>query len=190
MVILNPQLSNYASNGLIKATNFPDFIFNLLASLPLFFVFGFKKENRKKMIILILIVLILSYSFYFNTKFINYDPKTKEVGEYIKMNTNKSELIISPKAVAYYAERRFYNNENNKPELIFSISYFKTYIEKSWENKEMDDEFFWPKGIYSGFYPPIPSENDLEKASYVISHKNIKNIKLKKKIGDFYIYKL
>jgi len=190
LIILSPQATIYASNGLIKATNLPDFIFNLFASIPLLSIFFFKKVERREILILLLIILSLSYSFYFDLKLVNNDLHIKEVGNYIKEKTNENEIVIVPKAVGYYSERKIYINDNNKPKLDFSFEHIKTYIKKSFENKKMDDEFFWPKGFYSGLYHPVPEESELKKASYAVLYHPVENYTPEKIIGDFYIYNL
>lgn len=190
LIILHPQSTIYATNGLIKATNLPDFLFNILACLPLFFIFFFK--DKKKTAIIILIALILSYGFYFNIKLIGQKPYIKETASYIRERTNETEIIIAPKAIGYYSDRKFYINDNNKPSLNFSIGFIREYIKKSYENREMDDEFFWPKGFYSGLYdyPSAPLEENLKKASYVILYHAVENEIPEKRIGKFYIYNL
>ena len=189
LFVLNPQATIYESDGLIKATNLSDLIFNIFASIPLFFVFLFKKD-RKKILIIILLFLILSYSFYFDIKSLNNNSNISEVGDYIKENTNKDELIIVPKAVGYYSKRKFYLNDNNKPKLDFSIANLKKYFKKSLLNREMDDGFFWPGGIYSGLYPPLPPEEVLKQAKYIVLYHKVENFIPEKKIGKFYIYSL
>ncbi len=192
LILFRPQLTVYASNGLIKATNLPDFIINLLTSFPLILTFLSKKEKRWDIFILMLIALALSYSLHFNYRLLTYDSHIKEVASYIKERTNESEIVIVPKAIGYYTGRRFYVNDNNKPELNFSYSYLKEYFKRSFENPKMDDQFFWPKGFYGGtsFYGINPSEIELEKASYVVLYHSVGDYTPEKKIGDFYIYKL
>ena len=193
LLFLNPQLTLYESSGLIKATNLPDFCFNLFASFPIFLVLFLKKQGRKKVLILILVVLILTYSFYFNIKFLNYNSHIKEVGGYLKENTEDDEIIIASKAIGYYAERRIYVNNFQKPPIEnLSFSFLLEYIKKSAENRKMDDEFFWEKGIYSGvlFEDFNPSKQELEKASYIVLPHPVKDIVPEKIIGNFYIYNI
>ena len=187
LTLLNPQATIYNSKGLIKATNFPDFAFNLLSLIPLIFVFLFK-EDRKKIFMLIFIGLVLSYSIYFDIKLVINNNHTKETGEYIKINTNASEIIMAPKSIAYYAERKYHINANNKPKLDFSPQYIWKYIVKSLEDRTMTDEFFWPDGYYSGLYLPFPSEEELKKVSYVVLLHKVNNTEPERQIGDFYIY--
>lgn len=189
LLIFKPQLTLYAGNGLIKATNLPDLGFNILGSLPLIFVFLIK-NNKKRIAILILISLILSYSLYFDAGYVFNNSHIKEVANYIKERTNESDIILAPKPIGFYADRRFYINDNNKPDLNFSLGHLEEYIIKSYENRNMDDEFFWPKGFYSSFYdyPKLPSEEDLEKAVYVVLYHPVDNLFPEKKIGEFYIY--
>ena len=61
------------------------------------------------------------------------------------------------------------------------------YIKKSAENRKMDDEFFWEKGIYSGvlFEDFNPSKQELEKASYIVLPHPVKDIVPEKIIGNF-----
>lgn len=189
LILLNPQLTSYEGNGLIKATNFPDFLLNLLGTFPVFFVFLFKKD-RKKVLIICLITLLLSYSLFFDFKLILHKTNIKEVAEYLKKNTLENDTIITPKAVGYYSERKFYINENTKPELNFSVEYLKKYLVKSWKNRNMDDEFFWSKGLYSGLYNPYPDEEELKQnISYVVLYHPVSGVEYEKKIGQFYVYK-
>lgn len=192
LILLKPQLTLYMSNGLIKAINLPDFIMNTLCSAPLIFIFLAKKEKRKKIFILMLISLSLSYSIYFDYNLISYNSHIKEIAEYIKERTDVNDIIIVPKAIGYYSERKFYVNDNNKPELDFSPSHLIEYFKKSFENPKMDDEFFWPKDLFAGtsFYGINPSEQDLKKAKYIVLYHNFENYKPDARIGDFYIYNL
>jgi len=191
LLFLNPQLTAYHGNGLIKSTNLPDFVFNMLASLPIIFVFPFKSPSREKAAIIILIALLLSYSFFFDLKLASNNLHVKETGEYIKLHTGPNETIISPKAVAYYAERKFYASDNNKPQIEkLSATYLYEYILKSYENRAMDDEFFWPEGYYGAIYPALDSEEPLKNATFVVTYHKINNTSPEKVIGDFYIYRL
>ena len=74
---------------------------NLLASVPIFFIFIFKKDKRK-MLILVLIALILSYSLYFDIKNITYEPHIEEVAEYLIERTTEDSVIIVPKGFAIH----------------------------------------------------------------------------------------
>jgi len=190
LLILNPQITIYSGNGLIKATNLPDFLMNLSASIPLLFAWGYEKNKRKTIAILILVTLILSYSLFFIIKTINHDSNLKEVSQYIQERTHEEEIIISPKSVGHYLERRFYMNDYNRPKLDFSREHLIKYLKKSLTNREMDDEFFWPGGIYSGISPPFPSQEELDKAVYVIKYNKIYGTEPEAKIGEFYIYNL
>jgi len=190
LLFLNPQATFYSSDGLIKATNLPDFCFNLFASLPLFLVF-FIKKDRRKVIILILIALVISYSFYFNIMFLNNNSHIKEVGNYLRENTREGEIIIAPKAVGYYAQRKVYVNDFQKPPINnLSLDFFLEYVKKSVENRKMTNEFFWEDGFYQGvlFEDFNPSEEELGMASYVVLSHPVKNVQPEKIIGDFYIY--
>lgn len=191
LIILNPQLTSYSADGLIKATNFPDFIFNILCIFPILLIFIFKKQDRKIFLVIALIGALLAYSMYFEVKYTLNDSKIKEAGEYIKNHTNDSDTIIVPKAVGYYAERKFYVNDNNKPSIEkLSKNYVYNYILESFKNMKMNSPFFWPNGIYSGIYPPFPQEKELNKAIYVVKYYPVGNLTPEKIIGDFYIYKL
>ena len=186
LIIFNPQLTNYESDGLILATNIPDFLFNISASIP-FILFLFMKDKRK-FLILALIALMISYSLFFNFKFINYNSHIKETGEYLNSVTSDDDILIVPKAIGFYSERRYYVNENNKPLLDLSPLYLLNYIQKSYENRKMNEEFFWPGGIYGRLYLPQPSNEELSKVSYVVLYYPAKGIEYERKIGDFYIY--
>lgn len=189
ILVLKPQPTLYESDGLIKATNLPDFCFNIFASLPLLIVFFFKRQ-RKSLILVILFALFLSYSLYFDVNLMANQSLIKEAGNYIKEKTSSNDLIIVPKAIGYYAERRFYINEDSKPDLNFSPDFLYKYFKKSLENREMNDEFFWPKGYFSGVYPPVPAQNILNKVKYVVLYHQVSGKKPEKNIGKFYIYKL
>ena len=39
----------------------------------------------------------------------------------------------------------------------------------------MNIQFFWPKGIYSGIYPPLPPQDELSKAVYVVKYYPVDN---------------
>lgn len=188
---LKPQSTIYESNGLIKSTNLPDFLFNIFASFPLFLLLFVKKKKKDACAILILIALLFSYSIYFDLAYIIHHSYNKEAGEYIKKMTKADDVILSPKAIGYYAQRRFYNNDNNKPPLSsISFSFLMKYFTKSLENREMDDPFFWPKSFNNSFYPPQPSEKELSKAKYAVTYYSVEGKEPEKIIGEFYIYKL
>lgn len=190
LLVLNPQSTIYMSNGLIKATNLPDFIFNIFCSMPIIFVLFIKPGNRLKILVTILLILSLSYSLYFDSKYVTYDSQVKEAGEYLKNHTNENEIVMCPKAIGYYTERKFYNNDNNKPALNeISLEYIKLYLTKSYENRAMNDPFFWPKGIYSGLYGEVEKEK-LNQVSYVVKYYLIENKTPEEIIGDYYIYNL
>ncbi|VVB78765.1 Dolichyl-phosphate-mannose-protein mannosyltransferase [uncultured archaeon] len=192
LILLRPQLTLYATNGLIKATNLPDFIINILCSIPLVLVFLAKSSKRKEIFVLMLIALSLSYSFYFDLGLLMHNSHIKEAAKYLEERTGPEDTIIVPKAIGYYSNRKFYVNENNKPELDFSAAHLKEYIVKSFENPTMDDSFFWPKELFSGtsFYGINPTKEDLNKASYIILYHQFNDNVPEKKIGDFYIYNL
>ena len=190
LITLAPQVTIYASNGLIKATNLPDFMFNILASIPLVFVFLAKKDEKRKLLILILITLLLSYSLYFDFKYISNESYIKETAQYLKEHTSENEVVIVPKAIGYYTDRKFYINDNYKPDLDFSYVYLKKYFTLSLENPKMDNEFFWPSGFYSGLYGPLPPEEELKRAVYVVRYNTFEEMSYETKIGDFYIYNI
>jgi hypothetical protein len=188
--MFNPQSTIYGGDGLIKATNFPDFIFNILCSLPILFVF-LLKEKRKETLVFILMALMLSYSIFFDVKLVISDQNTKEAGLYIREHTEKNDLIIAPKAVSYYAgDLKVYTNDNNKPKLNFSAEYLNEYFTKSFQNRKMNDSFFWPEGIYSGIYDPAPTKEELERAVYVVKYYKVEGYEPEKIIGEFWIYRL
>jgi len=193
LLILNPQATIYSSNGLIKATNLPDFCFNIFACFPLLIVFFIKKEKRRGVFILILLALILSYSLYFDLKFVNHESYIKETGQYIKERTSEDEIIIAPKAVGYYTERRYYANDYYKPPLQeISISFFLEYFRKSLDNREMDNGFFWDGGMYGGTSFDIysVSEEKLAQAPYVVLHYKLKDRDYEENFGEYYVYKI
>ncbi len=193
LILLNPQLTLYRSDGLIKATNLPDFLFNICGTLPLFLIFFAKNKNRKVLFILSLFALLISYSLYFDIKFALNDSHIKETGDYLKANTDSSDIIIAPKAVAYYSERKFYINDYYKPSLDkLSFGYFLEYFTESNRNKKMDTSFFWGNDSYGGvFYSNYTApDKKLYEASYVVLNYRLDDRTYEKKIGDFYIYKL
>jgi hypothetical protein len=190
LFIANPQSTFYSSDGLIKATNLLDFLLNISASFPLFLCFIFKKRERVKIAIICLILLSYVYCIYFDFNLTANDPLTKETGIYLKKNTSPDDIIISPKAIGYYSGRRYHVNDNHKPQINFSRSYILQYIFKSFADKEMKDEMFWPGGLFGGLYPPIPSESELGKAKYAVLYYPVKGIFPEKIIGNFYIYKI
>jgi len=190
LIILHPQSTFYESNGLIKATNLPDFIFNLFASFPLFFAFFFR-DKRKIAAIFILLALVLSYSLYFDLVFVNHESNIKEAGTYLKEHTNASDVIICPKAVGYYAERKFWVNDFTKPPMNnLSAQFLFAYFKKSLENRNMNDEFFWEKGYFGGINPPQPTQETLNSAKYVVLYHPVDARVPENTIGDFYIYRL
>ncbi|MEA3329253.1 MAG: glycosyltransferase family 39 protein [Nanoarchaeota archaeon] len=189
LILFHPQSTFYESDGLIKATNLPDFLFNLFASIPLIFPI-FLKKDKKRIFLIILFVLFLSYNFYFDFNLISNEPLIKKTANYLNEKTTERDIIIVPKAIGHYSKRKFYINENTKPKLDLSADYLIKYFSKSFENRELNDEFFWPKGVYSGLYPPQPNEEILNQASYVILYHPVKDSELEMKIGGFYIYNL
>jgi len=190
LLILNPQPTIYNSAGLIKATNFPDFLMNIFASIPFMGVLFIDKRKRKVALILILVLLSLSYSGYFITKNVMYESHIKEVGIYLQEHTQEEDVVICPKAIGYYFGGKFYINDHDKPLLNFSSKYLFEYFKKSFENSEMNDSFFWPNGIYSGIVEPIPKEEALEKSKYVVKYYPVEGFEPEVKIGEFYIYNL
>ena len=188
LFFLSPQLTAYTGNGLIKATNMPDFLFNIIASLPLVFAFSFKRKERKKALIIILILLALSYSLYFDIKLANYKSFNKEVGNYLEKNTNESDIVVATKAVGYYSNRKFYFNDNNKPELNFSLDYIAEYFKKSYQDRRMSDEFFWTRGMFSAINAPIPDNETLKEVKYVVLYHKIANKTEEKNIGEFWVF--
>jgi len=193
LLLLTPQPTIYYSKGLIQSTNIPDFLFNLFATLPLLFVL-FTKRSLRRIAIIVLLALVLSYSLYFDYKFITYESHIKEVGLYIHERTNENSVVIVPNAVGHYTQRKFYNNDNNKPRLDFSYSYLNEYFTKSLDNRNMNDPFFWPneEGIYSGLYLPGILTEDLNNIEYVVKYYEVneEGVELEKRMGEFYIYKI
>jgi hypothetical protein len=188
LLLLFPQGAFYQSNGLIKATNLPDFAFNLLASLPL--VFAIFAKGRKKMAILILCALLLSYSLYFDINYVAHNSHIKETANYLNERTSANDLVIAPKAVGFYLHSPFYVNDYTKPPMNFSTLFLKEYFIKSLENREMSDEFFWEKGYFGGINLPRPSQETLNSAKYAVLYHPVDNLIPEKQIGEFYIYNL
>lgn len=193
LILLSPQLTLYRNDGLIKATNLPDFLLNICGASPLLLILFIKNKNRKEIFVFSLLALFLSYSFYFDIKFAFNESHIKKVGDYLNEKTNSSDVIIAPKAVAYYAERRFYANDYYKPALgKLSFGYFLEYFKESNNNKKLDNSFFWGNDSRGGvFYSnyTLP-ELGLYDAKYVVLSYRLDYEPYEKKIGDFYIYKL
>lgn len=193
LMLLNPQLTLYRSEGLIKATNLPDFLFNICGVLPLFLILFAENKNKKTILVLSLFALIISYSLYFDIKFAFNDAHIKDVGDYLRENTNSSDIVIAPKAVAYYTGRKFYINDYYKPALDkLSFDYFLEYFVQSNKNKNMDSSFFWGNDSYGGvFYSNyIKPDQKLYEAKYAVLSYQLNYSLYEKKIGDFYIYRL
>jgi 4-amino-4-deoxy-L-arabinose transferase-like glycosyltransferase len=190
LVIISPELTLYRTDGLIRATNLPDFILNLFCIAPILLTFLIDKKRRFYFLIVILFVLTLSFSLYFDCKLALNDSKIKETGYYLKSNTSPQDKIVAPKAVAYYAERKFFGNDENKPPIKqISPSFLMEYIVKSARNKNMDEEFFYGRGYFQGLNFPKPPIEDLESSVYVVSYYRLENVEPEKKVGEFYIYK-
>lgn len=188
LLIANPYTTIYRTDGLIKSMNLVDFCFNLFASFPLFFVF-FAKTNKKQFLVLILISIFLSYSLYFDIGMLTKKPYIKEVGAYIKSNTDNSSLIVCPEAVGYYAERKFYENDHGRPNIKPSLDFMKEYLLKNIEDRKMEGEFFWPGGYFSGSLSPLSNEK-IQEVSYLVTYHKFDNKDYETKIGDYYIFKL
>jgi hypothetical protein len=193
LIYLNPQGTFYRNDGLIKATNLPDLAYNLLSISPVFLGLIFNKKSRKIVLILFLLAALLAFSFYFDLKFSMNDSKIKEVGEYLKNNTAPSDIIIAPKAVAYYAERKVYANDFNKPPLDkISVQFIKDYIIMSYRDRKMESRFFLGEDVYAGLYYVnyTSTDENVFKAKYMVLNYKIDNLLLEKKTGDYYIYRM
>lgn len=191
LLLISPNITLYSSKGLIVATNLPDFVLNMLCTLPILLIFLFKRGERSKALVVGLLVIGLAYCVYFDIATLTYNQHIKETADYITAHTSNSDIIIAPKVIGFYTGRRFYVNDNNKPDLNFSVSYLYTYFSKSFtDRKNMEDEFFWQKGEYSGLYPPLPSDSDLHRAKYAVLYHPVSGVEPEKIIGGFYIYKL
>lgn len=191
LILLRPQMTFFSQRGLVQATNLPDFILNLLCCLPLMAAFFVRKKYRTHTFLIITLGLLASYSLYFDTGFLLHDYKTKEAGNYIKEHTLPTDIIIAPKGVAYYAERKVYVNGMDRPRIDFSISFLWEYVKKSLYDRMMESRFFWPDNLFSGIYRVDEiDENSLRGATYVVLNHGIKNRQEERKIGDFYIYRM
>ena len=191
LVMLAPQQTLYQSDGLIRATNLPDFALNLLSASPLLFVFLFRKNNRKIAFVIGLMVVFLSYNLYFDINYALNESHIKEVGKYLEAHTTSSDIIISPKAVGYYANRPFYVNDYTRPQIDkVSLSYISEYISRSIDDRTMHNEFFWENGYFGGINPPAPDDSILQSAKYVVLYHKVDGMAPEEKIGDFYIYNL
>lgn len=193
LILFNPQPAIYINSGLIKATNLPDFIFNVLCIFPLVIVLIFKKRARKFVLVLGLVAIFLSYNLYFDIKYVAYNSHTKEVGEYLRAHTTSEDIIICPKAVGYYYGRGYYFNDYYKPQIDkLSVEYFVDYIKKSYENPKMDSEFFWGDDIYGGVYVSNYTQPDerLYGSKYIVTNYLSADNAPEKIIGEFYIYRM
>ena len=192
LLIFNPNATIYRNDGLIRATNLPDFVFNVICICPIFFAFFFKKDKRKLFLIMALVGSLLAYSIYFDIKTATNDSKIKDVAEYLKQNTNNSS-VIAPKAVGHYYGGKFYANDYYRPDLSkLNLKFFIKYILESYNNPKMDSELFWGKDIYGGIYVANYNEPDknLYEAKYVVTNYQSSNITAEKIIGNYYIYKI
>jgi hypothetical protein len=193
LVILNPEATIYRNDGLIKSTNLPDLILNIACILPIGLVFLFKKEHRKVVFILALIGIFFSYNLYFDGKYLGNDSKIKEVGNYLKENTNSSDIVVCPKAVGYYYGGRFYANDYYKPPInSISKEFILRYIAESYENPKMDSEFFWGNDPYGGVYYSNYTQTDenLFNSKYVVLNYRLSDRIPETVIGDYYIYRI
>jgi len=193
LVLLKPQLTAYISSGLIKATNLPDFVFNLFGSVPLIFTCFLKKGNRMKGALIILVALLMSYSLYFDVGLVKNDSNIKEVGHYLKEHVKEGGRVIAPKAIGYYYGRIFYANDFYKPSLKrLSITYLMDYIKMSCRYRMMENEFFWGDDIYAGAYFSSYTKPDegLMSSSYIVLSYALNDAEYEKNIGEFYIYRL
>ena len=152
LLVFNPQATIYRNDGLIKATNLPDFIVNILCSIPILFAFAFKKE-RRIILIIGLIALFFSYNLYFDFKYVENKSHIKEVAEYLEEHTDALDMVVCPNAVGYYYGKRFFANDYYKPSINnLSLSLVWRYFEETLKNPKMNNEFFWGKDIYGGIY--------------------------------------
>jgi len=191
LLIFSPNPTFYQSNGLIMATNLPDFIINLACISPIFFALFARKNQRKALLILMLFAIFFAYCFYFDAQLVLNNSYTRAAGSYIKSHTSTGDLIVCPKAVGYYVERKFYVNDNNKPPINnLSWGYIKEYLQKIISNKQMNDEFFWENGFFGGINNPKPTQDVLNLAKYVVLYHKVNNTLPETQIGDFYIYRL
>lgn len=191
--IINPRATIYESNGLILATNLPDFLFHLLGIIPIFLALFFKKEERKLFLIIALIVSFLAYSFYFDIKYTLNDPKVIEAGLYLKENTNSSDIVICPKSVAYYYGGIFYANDYYKPSLNkLSKDFLLEYVIKSYNDPEMENQFFWGDDIYGGVYVANYTQPDekLYSSKYIVTNYLSLDNMPEKIIDNYYIYRM
>lgn len=192
LIVFKPQLTLYRNDGLIRATNLPDLLLNIFCSLPLL-IFISKKYRKKQILTMGLIVLFFSYNLYFDISYVFNNSRIKEVSSYIKNNTSSEERIIVPKAIGFYSERRFYANDFYKPPMDnLSTRFIVQYIEGSYKDRLMENNFFWGSDIYGGtdYHGKENVDNEITNSSYlVLNYKNL-NLNLEKKIGNYYIYKL
>jgi hypothetical protein len=118
-------------------------------------------------------------------------PKIKETGEYIKNITSSQDKIIATKAVAYYAQRKFFGNDENKPPISnLSLSFIKSYLLLSYKTKNMDNSFFYGGTYLSGVNPPMPPKEKLDNATLVVLYYPLNDLSLELKIGPYYLYRL
>jgi len=192
MIIIGPEPIIYSSDGLIKSTNIFNILSILICSVPI--LLSFILTRQKKYIIIVLIAVFLVQTSYLDIKLSFQDEGIKEASAYISSVTNNSEIIIAPKSIGYYSERKYYANDYYKPAINnLSISFITEYVYKSYKNQKMDEEFFYPGGIYGGTTlnkDYIPSQEGLNRASYAVLYYSLKDKPYEVKIGNFYIYSL
>ena len=188
ILLLKPIPVFYTSKGLILSSNFFDLISYILPVLTLFLIIFMR--NKRIIFITSLFLIFILQSAYLSVIYLQHDSQTKEVGEFIKSVTSENDILISPKAVGYYSQRKFYNNDNNKPSFSLSKDYIFEYLSKTYNSPNMDDKFFWPNDVYGGLYPPYPSKEELSEIDYAVTYYPLTDQILIKKLGDFYVYKI
>jgi 4-amino-4-deoxy-L-arabinose transferase-like glycosyltransferase len=193
LLMLNPQLTIYRNDGLIKATNLPGFIFNIFCISPILLIFLFKSEKRKLALIICLIATLLSFNLYFDVKYVLNDSHINEVGVYLRENTNSEDIIICPKAIGYYYGGSFYSNDYYKPSLnSISKDFILIYLSESYKNIQMTKQFFWGDDLYGGVYVSSYTKPDkrLYDSKYIVTnYLSSENIP-ERIIGSYYIYRM
>jgi hypothetical protein len=184
-VFFNLPPTYYASDGLIKATDI--WSLGLICIIPFVYLinnFYVCVDKEKKIaLVLFMLALLFSYNLYFDIRYVQHDPATENVGEYLKAHTLPGDTVICPKAIGFYFGGKYYANDYYRPNLdALSPQYLIKYMEKSAENPEMDDAFFWSNGN--------TFNEKVDDAKYAVLSYKLSYQTPEEKIGSFYIYKI
>jgi hypothetical protein len=185
LLFFNLSPTYYASDGLIKAIEIWSFV--LIVAIPFLYCIYHRcvcvDKDKKIVLVLFMLALLFSYNLYFDIRYVQHDPATEEVGEYLKAHTLPGDVVICPKAIGFYFGGKYYANDYYRPNLdALSPQYLIKYMEKSAENPEMDDAFFWSNGN--------TFNEKVDDAKYAVLSYKLSYQTPEEKIGSFYIYKI